>query len=250
MYVGRYNSTAEIFTVVGKRQTLDYSSSGYVWATAGSNGPDPDADADRLLTVAWVRGGGNARLACVPDGCPSVVSLVRSISWDAKTKQLVSFPVVEYETLRNETYLEGKDLGTLLPAAAEPSSGSVLAPSAAEEGEDAEEEVVPVTAATAVSAVGSSKSLSVPTGVGSVDILVSFALGNSTTTGISARNFGVSVRSGTVGVEILEVSAATSGGGYSVVVGFKAGPQPCVSIRGQPPCTTPPTVSHRHYRYA
>ena len=25
--------------------------------------------------------------------------------------------------------------------------------------------------------------------------------------------------------------------------GFKAGPQPCVSIRGQPPCTTPPTVS-------
>ena len=27
-----------------------------------------------------------------------MVSLVRSISWDPATKQLVSFPVVEYET--------------------------------------------------------------------------------------------------------------------------------------------------------
>jgi hypothetical protein len=34
MYVGTYDAKSEMMTVVGKRQTLDYSSN-YVWAAAG-----------------------------------------------------------------------------------------------------------------------------------------------------------------------------------------------------------------------
>ena len=68
MYVGKYDPKRELFTVIGKRQTLDYSSvdggGGYVWAAAGTNGPDPTEDTGRLLTAAWVRGGGNGRVAC------------------------------------------------------------------------------------------------------------------------------------------------------------------------------------------
>lgn len=68
MYVGKYDPKRELFTVIGKRQTLDYSSvdggGGYVWAAVGTNGPDPMEDTGRLLTAAWVRGGGNGRVAC------------------------------------------------------------------------------------------------------------------------------------------------------------------------------------------
>lgn len=51
-YVGTYDADTELMTVVGQRQTLDYSSN-YQWAAAGTNGPDPEADNGRLLTVAW-----------------------------------------------------------------------------------------------------------------------------------------------------------------------------------------------------
>eukprot|EP01043_Picozoa_sp_COSAG02_P051367 COSAG02_NODE_5398_length_4363_cov_4.830675_2_plen_183_part_00 len=149
VYVGKYDAKRELFTVVGKRQTLDYSSvdadGGYVWAAAGTNGPDPTKDAGRLLTAAWVRGGGNGRVACdeaklSEDGCPSVVSLVRSISWDSKTKQLVSFPVKEYESLRNHTYEGGSNNGSTFNLAAQQGQ----------------------------------KRLAIPSGVGSLDVLVSF----------------------------------------------------------------------------
>ena len=155
MYVGKYDSQREVFTVMGKRQTLDYSSvggnGGYVWAAAGTNGPDPTMDSGRLLTAAWVRGGGNGRVPCdeaklSEDGCPSVVSLVRSISWDDRSKQLVSFPVEEYESLRNHTYV-GNGGGNS-------SSPIVLA---AKQGK---------------------KRLPIPVGVGSLDVLVSFDVRN------------------------------------------------------------------------
>jgi hypothetical protein len=38
-------------------------------------------------------------------GAPSIISLIRSMSYDAATKQLVSYPVDEYENLRNATYV-------------------------------------------------------------------------------------------------------------------------------------------------
>jgi sucrose-6-phosphate hydrolase SacC (GH32 family) len=216
MYVGKYDYDAEIFTVIGSRQILDYSSmypssvgqGGYVWAAAGTNGQDPETDTGRLLTVAWVRGGGDGRVSCdeaklSEDGCPSVVSLVRSISWDRKSKQLLSFPVVEYETLRNQTFIEGSTMAI---------------------------------------AANNSKHLPVPAGVGSVDVLVSFDLV------VGASGFGISVRSGDVKVEVFSVkvastrtSSSSASPGFQVVVGFHAGPQPCVGARGKPRCTTPPT---------
>ena len=177
-YVGTYNETTEMLTVVGERQTLD-SSANYQWAAAGTMGPDPVHDnTGRMLTVAWVRGGGSGRLKCVALDCPSVVSLVRSVSWDVQAKRLVSFPVHEYETLRNHTFLEGAALGAVQPASA--------------------------------------KRLPIPAGVGSVDVLASFELVDG------ASGFGVSVRSGTVKVEVASVLADATGG-YSVVVNFYAG---------------------------
>ena len=98
-YVGDYDSKTELMTVVGGRQTLD-SSKNYQWAAAGTNGPNPETDSGRLLTVAWVRAGGSGRVPCMREAgtanCPSVVSLVRSVRWDAVTKQLVSYPVEAY----------------------------------------------------------------------------------------------------------------------------------------------------------
>ena len=51
-----WNDTTEEqpLTLVGRRQTLDYSDN-FVWAAAGTNGPDPEADTGRLLLIAWVR---------------------------------------------------------------------------------------------------------------------------------------------------------------------------------------------------
>ena len=79
----------------------------------------------------------------------------------------------------------------------------------------------------------------IPNGTGSLDVMASFLL----VPGV--RGFGVSVRSGTVRVEVVSVAlvsmATGAGSGYRVVVDFYAGPQGCVSIRGKPPCTAPPS---------
>ena len=104
---------------------------------------------------------------------------------------------MEYETLRNKTFIEAQSLGSIAP--------------------------------------GGSHALPVPSGTGSADVIVSFAVVPG------ARNFGVSVRSGDVKVEVESVVASPSGGGHAVTVGFYAGPQPCTSLRGQPPCTAAPT---------
>jgi hypothetical protein len=197
MFVGTYDSSTELMTVVGGRQTLD-SSSNYQWAAAGTNGPDPETDTGRLLTVAWVRAGGSGRVPCMSTAnCPSVVSLVRSVRWDPITAQLVSYPVEEYSLLHNETFIEGKSLGGI--------------------------------------SAGTSKPVPVARGTGSADILVSFELV------AGASSFGVSVRSGDVKVEVASVTTAPTGGGFAVLLGFYSGPQPCKSVRGQPPCSDPPS---------
>eukprot|EP01052_Picozoa_sp_SAG31_P047410 SAG31_NODE_9480_length_1270_cov_1.712212_3_plen_140_part_01 len=84
-------------TVTSPLQLID-SSPAYHWAASGNDGPDPDADTGRLLTAAWI----GVR------GAPSIISLIRSMSYDAKTKQLVTYPVEEYEKLRNETFAVDK----------------------------------------------------------------------------------------------------------------------------------------------
>ena len=101
-YLGTYDSTKEIMTVTSTLQIIE-SGKAYNWAASGNDGPDPDTDIGRLLTVAWVS---------VP-WAPSVISLVRSMSWDAATKQLVTYPVNEYETLRNATFVSGKSTGAI-----------------------------------------------------------------------------------------------------------------------------------------
>jgi len=237
MYVGTYDSKAEAMTVFGKRQILDSSfpavgnftdgQGNYIWAAAGTQGPDPETDTGRLITGAWVRGGGSGRVPCMIDGgCQSVVSLIRSISWDAASKQvpllvlfrlfflvfllpwlltwpsaqLVSFPVGEYTTLRNRTFFQDQRLSVPTAAGGKPGVAR----------------------------------LSVPPETGSLDVLASFELPAK-----GASGFGVSVRSGDVRLEV--VSAVATAAGHVVVVNFYAGPQPCVSVRGQPPCTASPT---------
>ena len=105
-----------------------------------------------------------------------MISLIRDMSYDPKTKQLVTYPVVEYTKLRNVTFLKEKSLGVI--------------------------------------AAGSSKPLSaIPSSAGgAVDLLVSFDLADTE----GASTFGVSVRSGAVKIEIDAVSKTPSGFNVSV----------------------------------
>ena len=105
-----------------------------------------------------------------------MVSLIRDMSYDPKTKQLVTYPVVEYTKLRNATFLKEKSVGVI--------------------------------------AAGSSKPLSaIPSSAGgAVDLLVSFDLADTE----GASTFGVSVRSGAVKIEIDAVSKTPSGFTVSV----------------------------------
>ena len=128
----------------------------------------------------------------------SVVSLIRSITWDAATKQLVSFPVLEYDTLHNRTFQA-----------------------------DAHVDV----------AAGARVALPVPLGTGSLDVLASFELPAAG----GAVGFGVSVRDRDVRLEVVSVTASATGASSDVVVNFHSGPQPCLGVRGKPPCTAPPT---------
>ena len=102
-YLGKYNSSTEVFTVTDSEVQVIDSASRYHWAASGNDGPDPDTDSGRLLTVSWV------------SNSPSVISLIRELSYDRASKQLVSNPVPEYTLLRNGTFLEGKPLGPLAP---------------------------------------------------------------------------------------------------------------------------------------
>jgi hypothetical protein len=110
--LGTYDSQQEIMTVTDPQlQVIDHSKA-YHWAASGNDGPDPETDTGRLLTAAWIG----------VKGAPSVISLVRSMSWDPAVKQLVTFPVAEYAQLRNATFVEGKAMGAIA------SGSSVLLP--------------------------------------------------------------------------------------------------------------------------
>lgn len=135
------------------------------------------------------------------------------------------FPGHRYESLRNHTYEGG-------------SGNSSTFNLSAKEGQ---------------------KRLPIPSGVGSLDVLVSFEVRTTLhcarpaplqlidassleQVAVGSSGFGLSVRSGTVKVEVVSVHAAVAPErGHSVTVAFFAGPQPCTSTHGQPPCTAPPT---------
>eukprot|EP00039_Didymoeca_costata_P022287 m.346453 g.346453 ORF g.346453 m.346453 type:complete len:323 (-) comp29248_c0_seq1:40-1008(-) len=99
-WLGNYDSTTEVMTITSKIESIE-SGGRYHWAAISNEGPDPDTDSGRLLTVAWV--GNN----------PSFISLIREISYDTEASQLISYPVEEYNLLHNDTYFENKYSGVL-----------------------------------------------------------------------------------------------------------------------------------------
>jgi hypothetical protein len=117
-WLGTYDPATEKFNITSDElHWLDiggggggFSGGAAHWAaTSNSFGTRPtDAD-NRLLWVAWVSGAGRDN--------PNVLSLVRQISWDPVAKSLVSFPVPEYERLRNATFLNNSHLGDIVPGA-------------------------------------------------------------------------------------------------------------------------------------
>ena len=104
--LGNYNSTSEMFTVTQPNGQVTVTGS-YGWAAAGTNGPDPDADNGRLLTAAWVVLPGPRRVVS------GAISLMRSLRWDSVSKQLVSSPVSEYTSLRNQTFVSTQTGGEI-----------------------------------------------------------------------------------------------------------------------------------------
>lgn len=106
-YLGTYDSKREVMNVTSASlNIIDYGSA-YQWAAVGTNGPDPETHTGRLLTVAWIvqpshPHSGNAHL-----------SLIREMSYDQKSNQLISYPVAEYSNLRNATFLEDEEFGPI-----------------------------------------------------------------------------------------------------------------------------------------
>ena len=101
--LGTYDAETESMNITSPDLNVIDSGGAYHWAASGNDGPDPETDVGRLLTVAWV---GNK---------PSVLSSIRELKWDATTAQLVSYPVAEYGILHNATFVDNEDLGPLQP---------------------------------------------------------------------------------------------------------------------------------------
>jgi hypothetical protein len=103
-------------------QVLD-SSNQFRWGAVGS------ASDGRLLMVAWVQESGPCG-----DGEPkgfgacarSITSLTRELVYDHATDQLIARPVVDYERLRNATFVENETM-----ALAPSSSKTLPVPTAA-----------------------------------------------------------------------------------------------------------------------
>jgi len=104
-YLGTYDAQLEVFNITSGPQWIDVGSGGTPfgpsahWAAVSNDfSVEP-----RVLWVAWV---------LQP---PSALSLVRELFYDRVSGSLASFPVVEYETLRNKTFAENEDWGMLSP---------------------------------------------------------------------------------------------------------------------------------------
>ena len=101
-FLGRYDERLEVFNVSSPLMWVDVGSIAAMWAaTSNDRSVDP-----RVLWVSWMN----------PPAL-SALSLVRELFLDATSGSLASFPVAEYATLRNATFLEDADLGELAPGA-------------------------------------------------------------------------------------------------------------------------------------
>ena len=107
-YLGTFDEALECFTATSPdAQWIDVGAGGTPygpsshWAAASNGNADGDA---RSLWVAW------ASLSQA-----SSLSLIRSLSYDTSSARLVSYPISEYEALRNRTFLTDADLGVLMP---------------------------------------------------------------------------------------------------------------------------------------
>ena len=108
VWLGTYNATTERFTITTDAlRWLDiggggsgFSGGAAHWAaTSDAFNPRPEPADRRLLWVAWVTSGGK--------DAPSVLSLIRELTWDRKVRTVVSYPVAEYIELRNATFISG-----------------------------------------------------------------------------------------------------------------------------------------------
>jgi hypothetical protein len=164
-WLGTYHENNETFQITSDEiHWIDIGGGGGAFsggaahwaATSNSFATRPPTADNRLLWVAWVSAGG---------GPPNVnaLSLVRTIQWDPIARCLVSFPVPEYTSLRNGTFIEGQSLGVLAP--------------------------------------GSVKTLPIPTGAGgALDVMVQFDL-SQLGKGETATRFGVATKAPPAGVE-------------------------------------------------
>ena len=102
-WLGKYDAQTEKFhvDVSAGLQQLD-NGPAYGWAAMGNAGPDPDAEIGRLLTIGWYWP--------LP-----YLSLVREISYDHGTQQLVTNPIAEYAKLRTGAIFENQSVGKLAP---------------------------------------------------------------------------------------------------------------------------------------
>eukprot|EP00756_Hemistasia_phaeocysticola_P000250 Hpha_TRINITY_DN10174_c0_g1::TRINITY_DN10174_c0_g1_i1::g.131574::m.131574 len=151
-YLGVYDEERETFNITstdtkGDMQFIDIGNEDTAFGHGSANwcatSNDFASGESRLLWVCWLA------------SFPGAMSLVRSVTLDHKTRRLVSYPVAEYETLRNATYYSAPRGGLALPP-------------------------------------GALQTLPVPTGGygGSLDVLVSFTVPASG----GLRDFGVAVR--------------------------------------------------------
>ena len=107
-FLGTFDATLECFnTTSPDAQWIDVGAGGTPfgpsshWAAA-SNGNDHGDT--RALWVAW------SQLSQA-----SSLSLIRSLTYDVRSARLVSYPISEYQVLRNRTFLTDADVGVLPP---------------------------------------------------------------------------------------------------------------------------------------
>lgn len=168
-------------------------------ATSNSFANRPRGTDNRLLWVAWVSSAGRGNL--------NTLSLVRELRWDRVASRLVSYPVIEYEQLRNATLLPPQStIGELAP--------------------------------------GAVKTLPIPEGTGgALDLEVSFDL-SKLEAGATATKFGVAARAPAAGVAgaaqdvWFEVGVADAAGVRNVTVGGIMNGQPlrCGTIGSNSHC--------------
>ena len=100
VYLGTYNPLTEKLNITSK--VAQGTGGDGAWAAVGTNGPDPMADGDRLLTTAWVM---NREW--------STLSLIRDLVYERSTGILLARPTPELNLLHNATFLDGQPFGTV-----------------------------------------------------------------------------------------------------------------------------------------